>query len=164
MKNSSLKTQSWLKSFLSAEPEYLALVKAREGLVLKWYKDSLGKLTAGYGHLQRPQDVGVVVTKEVAEKWLKEDIQIALSAAEKQAGELPFVTPELFEVLVSVNFQLGTAWTSKFKNTWALLKAGQYDKAAAESENSLWAKQTPVRVRDLQRALWRASVLGADVS
>lgn len=163
MKNSSLKTPTWLKSFLSQEPEYLQLVKDREGLVLKWYKDSLGKLTAGYGHLQRPQDVNVVVTREQAETWLKEDIQTALTAATKQAGDLPFVTPELFAVLVSVNFQLGTAWTTKFKNTWALLKAGKYDKAAAESENSLWAKQTPVRVRDFQRALWRASVLGADV-
>lgn len=105
----------------------------------------------------------MVVTKEIAEKWLKEDIQIALVAAEKQAASLPFVTPELFDVLVSVNFQLGTSWNSKFKNTWALLVAGHYDQAAAESENSLWAKQTPVRVRDFQRALWRASIIGANV-
>lgn len=164
MKNSLLKTQTWLTSFLSQSPNYLQLVKDREGLVLKWYNDSLGKLTAGYGHLQRPQDRGITVTKEIAEQWLKEDIQTALEAATKQADELPFVTPELFDVLVSVNFQLGTSWNTKFKNTWALLKAGQYDRAAAESENSLWAKQTPVRVRDFQRALWRASVLGDKVS
>lgn len=131
---------------------------------LKWYPDSLGKITGGYGHLQRPQDKGLDVTKERAEQWLKEDMALAIAAATKQADELPYVTPELYEVLVSVNFQLGTAWTSKFKNTWALLKAGQYDKAAVESENSLWAKQTPVRVRDFQRALWRASVLGAEVN
>lgn len=158
-----MKTQSWLKSFLSREPDYIGLVKRREGLVLKWYTDSLGKPTGGYGHLQRPQDRGITITQAVADQWLKEDIQIALSAAQKQSTELPFITPELFDVLVSVNFQLGTNWTASFKNTWALLKAGQYDKAAAESENSLWAKQTPVRVRDFQRALWRASVLGDKV-
>ena len=159
-----VKTQSWLKSFLSQEPDYIGLVKRREGLVLKWYTDSLGKPTGGYGHLQRPQDRGITITQAVADQWLKEDIQIALSAAQKQSAELPFVTPELFDVLVSVNFQLGINWTASFKNTWALLKAGQYDKAAAEAENSLWAKQTPVRVRDFQRALWRASVLGDKVS
>lgn len=159
-----VKTQSWLKSFLSQEADYIGLVKRREGLVLKWYTDSLGKWTGGYGHLQRPQDRGITITQAVADQWLKEDIQIALSAAQKQSSELPFVTPELFDVLVSVNFQLGTGWINTFKNTWALLKAGQYDKAAAESENSLWAKQTPVRVRDFQRALWRASVLGDKVS
>lgn len=132
--------------------------------MLRWYPDSLGKITGGYGHLQRPGEEKLTVTKELADKWFDEDSKEARGAAEKQASQLPFCTPELFAALVSVNFQLGTGWTKKFPKTWGLIVAGKFDEAAWESENSLWAKQTPVRVRDLQRALWRASVLGEKVS
>lgn len=131
-------------------------MKAREGLVLKWYADSLGKITGGYGHLQRPQDKGLTVTKELAEKWLIEDMQTAEQAARNQALQMGRCSQEIYDVLISVNFQLGVNWTSKFKVTWGHIKAGRLDEAAWEAENSLWAKQTPVRVRDLQRALWSA--------
>ncbi len=77
----------------------------------------------------------------------------------KQSLQLPFVTQDLLNVLVSVNYQLGTGWTNKFKNTWGLMRKGDFYGAADEAENSLWAKQTPVRVRDFQKALWRTQVL-----
>ena len=101
----------------------------------------------------------MVVTKELAEQWLAEDMQVAMKAARLQATKLPFSSQEIEDVLVSVNFQLGTGWTEKFPKTWGLMMSGKYEEAAWEAENSLWAKQTPVRVRDLQRALWRLSVL-----
>lgn len=134
-------------------------MKRREGLELRWYKDSLGKTTGGYGHLQKPHEAGLVVTKELAEKWLAEDMQVAMKAARLQASKLPFSSQEFEDVLVSVNFQLGTGWTEKFPKTWGLMMSGKFEEAAWEAENSLWAKQTPVRVRDLQRALWRLSLL-----
>lgn len=135
----------------------------REGLILKWYKDSLGKLTGGYGHLQKPGEEKLVVTQALADKWFEEDIASAERAAEDQAKKLPFVTQELKDALVSVNFQLGIKWYEKFPRTWSYLVAGDYEKAAWESEDSLWAKQTPVRVRDFQRACWKAAVLKAAV-
>lgn len=134
-------------------------MKAREGLVLRWYLDSLGKPTGGYGHLQKPGEEKLQVTKTQADAWFEVDIQEAEDAALKQANSLPFVTQELYNVLVSVNYQLGTGWTNKFKVTWGHCLAGNFGKAAAEAENSLWAKQTPVRVRDFQRALWKAETL-----
>ncbi|QYC95358.1 putative tail protein [Pseudomonas phage PhL_UNISO_PA-DSM_ph0041x] len=159
----STKSQTWLKSFLSRPLDFLSLIKKREGLVLQWYKDSLGYWTGGYGHLQRPGEDGPI-TLARAETWLENDSKAAYDAAQRQVSELPFCTPELFDALVSVNFQLGTAWTKKFPKTWSLLKAGEFDRAAWEAEDSAWAKQTPVRVRDLQRALWRASTIGSTVN
>lgn len=154
------KTPDWLRSSLSKSILTAhELVKQREGLVLKWYLDSLGKPTAGYGHLQRKGEEKLVVTKTLADAWFEEDIMEAEDAALRQSSELPFVTRDLIDVLVSVNYQLGTAWTSKFKTTWRLMKEGKFSEAATEAENSLWAKQTPIRVRDFQRALWRASAL-----
>lgn len=134
-------------------------MKSREGLVLKWYLDSLGKPTGGYGHLQRKGEERINITPAQADAWFEGDIIEAEDAASEQIGSLPFVTQDLYDVLVSVNYQLGTAWRSKFKNTWALMVKGDYETAATEAENSLWAKQTPVRVRDFQRALWRAAAL-----
>lgn len=126
---------------------------------MKWYKDSLGKLTGGYGHLQKAGEEKVVVTQELADKWLEEDLKAARKAALQDAEQLPFYTEELLDTLVSVNFQLGTSWEMKFPNTFQLMKDGKFDEAAWALESSLWAKQTPIRVRDLQRALWHTEIL-----
>lgn len=151
---------AWLRSSISHSNQTShELVKLREGLVLKWYKDSLGKLTAGYGHLQRKGEENLVITKTLADAWFEEDIGRSEDAALRQSLLLPFVTQDLLNKLVSVNFQLGTGWTGIFKKTWALLTAGKFAEAAREAEDSNWAKQTPVRVRDFQEALWRTQAL-----
>lgn len=137
----------------------IELVKLREGLVLNWYKDSLGKWTGGYGHLRKAGEENIKIDQKVADAWLKSDIKEARDAASSQMDQLPFETQHLFDVLVSVNFQLGIAWYKKFPKTWNLLKEGLYDKAAIEVQNSLWYKQTPVRVKDFQVALREAQCL-----
>ena len=134
------------------------LVKMREGLVLHWYPDSLGKKTGGYGHLWvkgDPEKFG----QEQALMWLVQDVSKARSAAAKQFDQLPIQTQSLFDVLVSVNFQLGTGWFKEHKKTWALMLEGAYPESAIEAQNSSWFKQTPVRVRDLQTALKQAALL-----
>ena len=77
----------------------------------------------------------------------------------EECEQLPFYTKELLDTMVSVNYQLGTAWEYKFPNTFNLMKEGKFDEAAWALESSLWAKQTPVRVRDMQRALWRTAII-----
>jgi GH24 family phage-related lysozyme (muramidase) len=150
--------------FNSQSSKALDLIKKREGLILKVYKDSLGKLTAGYGHLIKPGEEALGITQTLSDRWLKEDYQGAYRAAQEQAATLPLWTQELEDVLISVNYQLGIKWTSKFPKTWAMMVEGKYEEAAREVEDSLWHKQTPVRVRDLQRALWRASLVKEFVS
>lgn len=127
--------------------------------MLRWYADSLGKTTGGYGHLQRKGEEKLTVTKAQADAWFEEDVGSSEDAAIKQSLLLPFVTQDLIDKLISVNFQLGTAWTTKFKVTWGRMLKGDFSGAAREVENSLWHKQTPIRVRDLQEALWRTQVL-----
>jgi len=140
----------------------VGLVKEREGLVLRWYRDSLGKWTGGYGHLRKPGEESLTITPALAEKWLSEDIRIARDAAKRQFDVLPIQTENLLDTLVSVNFQLGTAWTAIHKKTWALMVAGKYPEAAQEAKNSIWYTQTPVRVEDLSYALYEAHRLGAE--
>ena len=131
----------------------------REGLRLHWYPDSLGKKTGGYGHLWRKGDP-LMITQEVADTWLDKDITSARNAAMKLFLQLPYQTQSLLDALVSVCFQLGNAWNLEHKKTWKWMLSGDYMKAVKEAENSDWFRQTPVRVRDFQKALSEAFLLG----
>lgn len=133
-------------------------MKRREGLVLHWYKDTLDKWTGGYGHLRLKADPERF-DKAQADAWLIIDITSSRRAADKQFDQLPYQTQNLYDVLVSVNYQLGTAWWKEHKKTWAYMLAGEYERAAAEAWDSNWRKQTPVRVKDLQAALREAGAL-----
>jgi len=57
--------------------------------------------------------------------------------------------------LASVNFQLGTQWTATFPNTWKMIVDGDYEDAANALDGTIWAEQTPTRVKDFQDALRR---------
>lgn len=131
-------------------------IKEKEGLKLEVYEDTLTNPTVGYGHLVLPQDglkVGDTITQEQANKFLEVDFAKAFNAAVSQAEELGKTTPEFVAILTSVNYQLGTNWRSKFKNTWKLLKNGNYTQAIDNLNASLWNRQTPVRVRAFVEAI-----------
>ena len=141
---------------------FLAFLKPKEGRRNVVYLDSLGKPTVGYGHLVRPEDnlkVGDRVSNAQIEKWLQKDGQNAFKAAQKQMQEIQTTNPDFVPTsdflikLSSVNYQLGTAWTEEFHNTWDHIKHGRYDTAIANLETSLWNSQTANRVDDFQGAL-----------
>lgn len=128
----------------------------REGVRNYVYKDTLGKLTGGVGHLILPKDnlnYRDPIDKDAIDKWLDIDAGRAVDAALIQAKEMDVSDVDFIVALASVNFQLGAGWTKKFSNTWGLLKRGRYFEAVDNIEKSLWAKQTPVRVRDFCAAI-----------
>jgi len=128
----------------------------REGLRKKVYKDSLGKLTVGIGHLVLPEDnlrLGDEISKERIEELFQKDTLPAYRAACKQAKEIGCETPEFICALISVNFQLGTGWPQVFKTSYPALVNKEYEKAITGFERSVWARQTPVRVEDFVNAI-----------
>lgn len=136
----------------------VAHLKLREGIKYKSYKDSLGHLTGGVGHLLSPLEAitypeGSQIAPKLVEAWLVGDIQIAQKAAEKQCEELTEPSEELLCALIHVNFQLGTSWYKIHKKTWKLMTQGRYRAAAREAANSRWHSQTPIRVNDFQKVL-----------
>ena len=56
-------------------------------------------------------------------------------------------------VVVNMCYQLGLSGFSKFKKTIYLLETEQYEDASIEMLDSLWAKQTPSRAKELSEAL-----------
>ena len=164
----------------SQEPteEYMAHLRDREGFRSDVYKDSLGKLTAGTGHLLTAEELtkykeGDIIDEEITSHWLKEDSAKAYSSAILQAKELGISDQKMINALGGVNFQLGGDWKSKFKKTWSAMKSGDFDLAANEATfkypgasgnvfdldrtkqvgTSAWAHQTPKRVQDFTTAL-----------
>ena len=128
----------------------------REGLETTVYKDSRGKPTVGIGHLVTEADglkVGDKISEEKVKELYRKDIREAARAAQSQASELGIGDEEFIKALVSVNFQLGTGWDKKFKNTYKMIKEGRYEEAINNIENSVWYKQTPTRAKDLIKAI-----------
>lgn len=135
------------------------LLKEREGVRYVVYKDSLGYPTGGMGHLIRkgePYEVGDRIPKEVVEQWAKEDMETAAIKGMLQAYELGKGNDiEFMAALLNVNFQLGD-FKRKFKNTFEMLKNGEVERVIQILEASLWAQQTPKRVRDFIAAIRKA--------
>ena len=138
--------------------EFLSHLKSREGSRNKVYLDSLGKPTVGIGHLltneeRKKYKVGDIVPQNILDNWLEQDSNKAWEAALTQAKELGINDIKFIESLASVNFQLGINWFKEHKKTWSYLKQKDYSNAADEAANSTWFKQTPVRVKDFQKAI-----------
>jgi lysozyme len=137
-------------------PSFEQLMRKREGVKTKVYLDSLKKPTVGIGHLVTPADklkVGDVITDKQVSDFFKVDGAKAMAAAKSQAAKAGIKDGQFVVYLASVNFQLGTGWTRKFKNTWQMIMDGKYSDAAKALDGTNWAKQTPVRVKDFKKAL-----------
>ena len=142
---------------LAREDEnFEALMVLREGRRNVVYRDSRGLPTVGIGHLVVPAD-HLVVGDTISDDWVnalfRQDSAAAMCAARSQAAEAGTTDSAFIPYLASVNFQLGTAWTAKFPNTWRMIVDGEYIEAALALDSTLWCRETPVRVADFQQAL-----------
>lgn len=127
-----------------------------EGQRADVYVDSQGVTTVGIGHKVVPSDglsVGDVISQEQIDAFFNQDVQVAYQAAINQANDLGQSNPYFIASLVSVNFQLGSGWKSKFYNTYALIKQGSISNAISHLYQSAWYQQTPNRVDEFVTAL-----------
>jgi GH24 family phage-related lysozyme (muramidase) len=134
------------------------LLKKREGYRLDVYKDpkKANKPTVGVGHLVQLEDklkLGDTIDDKRVTEFFKKDSAKALAAARAQALQAGIKDADFVVYLASVNFQLGTGWNKVFKKTWSLIMEGKYAEAAKEVQRSHWYSQTPIRVKDFQKAL-----------
>lgn len=120
-------------------------LKSHEGLRLKPYKCTSGKLSIGVG--RNLEDIGI--SEKEAEMLLLHDIE----EAERQlTAHFPW-TQDLDEVrlaaLINFTFNVGIGTVSKFVNAMALLKEGNFDMASEEFLQSRWANQVGQRAIDV---------------
>tara|TARA_B100000965_G_C19112519_1_gene549701 strand:+ start:10 stop:441 length:432 start_codon:yes stop_codon:yes gene_type:complete len=126
-------------------------IKLNEGFSLKPYKDKLGYLTIGYGHLILSNEkifLKKQLHKKDFEKIFEEDFEEALIKFNKTLKPITSNKKEA-ELLIEIVFQLGIKGCLKFKNLLKNMRKGNKHLVCFEMMNSLWYKQTPLRVKTL---------------
>lgn len=120
-----------------------------EGLRLKPYRCTAGKLTIGVG--RNLEDRGI--TREEALMLLENDIKDTTLWLVTTYPWFVKLSPERQEVLVNMVFNLGAARFAKFTKTLDWLRRGDYEKAADEMLASHWAEQVGTRAQRLARTM-----------
>jgi len=121
-----------------------------EGLRLKPYRCTAGKLTIGIG--RNLDDRGI--SQKEAYAMLERDI---LDFEQQLLDEIPDIFNGLDEVrqsvLLNMCFNLGMNGLLGFKNTLAFVKAGDWERAANNMLVSRWAKQVGRRAIELSELM-----------
>jgi len=134
-------------------------IKRHEGEVLKIYKDSLGYLTFGVGHLvkegdpEHGQPEGTPVSQERVDEVYDIDFDKHIAEAIHVFGteEAFYNLPEdIQHVLVNMTFNLGATRLGYFKGMMGACRAHNWEEMAVEMEDSKWFGQVGRRSVELQ--------------
>lgn len=120
-----------------------------EGLRLKPYKCTAGKLTIGIG--RNIEDNGI--SMEEAYMMLDNDIARVESELIARFPWFCDLTPIRQGVVIDMVFNLGISRFLKFKKTIAAIGSGNYKTAAKEMLDSDWAKQVGNRAMTLAKQM-----------
>ena len=126
-------------------------IKQNEGFSLKPYKDQLGFLTIGYGHLILDNEKSLLkkkIYKKELEKIFVQDFNRSLNNFNQHLKVFTSNKKEA-ELLIEMVFQLGTKGVLRFKNLLQNMNKRNKHLVCFEMMNSLWYKQTPKRVKIL---------------
>lgn len=133
-----------------------ALIKRHEGLRLKPYLCTSGKLTIGYG--RNLEDMGI--SEEEAEELLENDISRTLTELddilERYCGVQPYgarrtpwldppVSSVRYAALADMLLNLGRPRFLGFRKMLEAIRFLDWDRAADEAEDSRWFRQVKTR-------------------
>lgn len=118
------------------------VVKSHEGLSLKPYYCTAGKLSIGYG--RNLEDNGI--TQQEAEQMLMQDLNLAMQDVYRVLPDVPRYPEQVQTVLIDMMFNLGMSRFKTFKRFITAIEAGDYSKAIEEMRDSKWYTQVPNRV------------------
>ena len=134
--------------------KYLSLklrIKNNEGFSNHPYKDQLGNYTVGYGHLIRKNEINLFKKKLKAsffQDLFENDFKLALEDYKKHFNKYLF-SQNTKELIIEMIFQMGIQNVLNFKKTLRHIKNNNKLLAALEMMDSMWYKQTPLRVENL---------------
>ncbi|APU02192.1 baseplate hub protein [Aeromonas phage SW69-9] len=144
------------------------MLRYDEGIRVVVYWDSEGYPTVGIGHLiihektknmsrinsllsqQVGRQVQGRITEEDCSTLFARDLNGVYSDISRSATVGPvysMLDDTRKMAIINMTFQMGIGGVANFQKMLAYLALGQYDKAADEALDSLWARQTPNRAR-----------------
>jgi len=135
--------------------QIIQILNFEEGFRARPYIDSLGYPTVGVGFLIGPKGAALSnytfsLSKNVSDVWLQEiisNVTAQMNADKIISTALKQCNPARADILTSMAYQLGVSGLANFKNTLAMIAAGNFSGGAAGMLNSLWARQTQSRAQ-----------------
>jgi lysozyme len=134
------------------KPELTKQLRRDEDEILHAYPDHLGYLTIGVGRLIDKRKGGGITPEESA-YLLSNDIDKRQAELLRRIPWVSTLDPVRFGALLNMAFQMGVDGLLGFKNTLAMIRAGNYSEAAEGMLQSLWAKQTPARAKRISEQM-----------
>ena len=126
-------------------------IKKNEGFSSTPYKDQLGNLTIGYGHLVLSDEKYLTetkISKTKLEKIFIQDFKNTIKDYKKYLKKKTFNKKEE-ELLIEMIFQIGVKGVLRFKELLSNMRKKNKHLVCFEMMNSLWYNQTPKRVKAL---------------
>ena len=124
-------------------------IKKHEGFRSTVYQCTEGYDTIGYGFAIKD----LFLDKDIAELILIRNLAVLVERIKKTFPWINDAPEEVQDVVANMCYQLGISGFSKFKKTIYLIETEQYEEASVEMLDSLWAKQTPSRAKELSEEL-----------
>jgi len=118
-------------------------IKGHEGYSNEVYRDTLGNLTVGYGHLLSE---GSVVPDHVCHLLFDYDLAMAISDFMRlPKSTIDHLNKARRSVIVEMIFNMGLPKVLQFVKMWEAIKSNDFNKAADEMLDSNWARQVKSR-------------------
>lgn len=119
-----------------ADPNLIAMLKRHEGVRLKPYRDTVGKLTIGVG--RNLDDVGLA--GDEVDILLLHDIERATTTAREIVPGFDSLSAGRKNAAIDLAFNLGNR-LAEFKKFLSAVQSSDWDRAASELLDSVWAVQ-----------------------
>jgi lysozyme len=128
-------------------------LRGDEGERATAYRDHLGFLTIGVGRLIDPNKKGAGLRSGEIAFLLNNDIDDRIDELTRRLPWFQNLDDARKGVLLNMSFQMGVEGLLGFKNTLAMVQAGDYEGAARGMLQSKWADQTPARARRMSEQM-----------
>ena len=126
-----------------------ALIRRHEGVRLKPYHDSVGKLTIGVG--RNLTDRGL--SADEVNILFQNDMAMASDILDIWCEEWRTFSPPCSAALLSMAFNLGGPRLTGFQRMRRALRRRDFAQAAKEALDSKWAKQVPHRATEIAKLI-----------
>ena len=124
-------------------------IKKHEGFRSTVYECTEGYDTIGYGFAIKD----LYLSKGIAELILREKLNNLILNIGKKFEWFDNAPDPIKDAVTDMCYQMGVSGFSKFKKTIYYLETEQYEEASTECLDSLWAKQTPNRAKEVSEAI-----------
>ena len=128
-------------------------IAADEGCVMKIYKDHLGYLTFGIGHLVKKTDIehGFAVDTPVSRRRVNtvfaEDIALCMSDCQRWVKGFNDLPEEVQHILCNMMFNMGSTRMSKFRKLKANIEKNNTSAGVFKLTAKKVPKKTPIKIK-----------------